>query len=239
MRAVDGYQRADRAGAPRSLDGARGDRRRPARRHRGPQVRRHPSRSISKWGRTSNSPGTTMRPFHTSGRRGGFDDLRFEGPRLPARKLSGGLKRRSDDRFASCFDLDRVPVGARVEIDGHLPDDLAGSLDHDFGREQCERIFLSMIGNADGPVTRRSLSITWRVTFVDRHGHDHSSPRGRRSAWTVTVAGFRIPKAVMIDSGLGPDVQMVSAASMVGVRSSADIAAPARRPPRAGGHAGV
>lgn len=86
--------------------------------------------------------------------------------------------------------------------------------------------------------TRRSLSITWRVTFVDRHGHDHSSPRGRRSAWTVRVAGFRIPKAVMIDSRLGPDVQMVSAASTVGVRSSADFAAPARRPPGRGGACG-
>ena len=90
--------------------------------------------------------------------------------------------------------------------------------------------FLSTIGNADGPAP----GATWRVTFVDRHGHDHSSPRGRRSAWTVRVAGFRLPKAVMIDSRLGPDVQMVSAASTVGVRSSADIAAPARRPPGRG-----
>ena len=95
--------------------------------------------------------------------------------------------------------------------------------------------FLSTIGNADGPAP----GADWRVTFVDRHGHDHSSPRGRRSAWTVRVAGFRLPKAVMIDSRLGSDVQMVSAASTVGVRSSADIAAPARRPPGAGGHAGV
>jgi hypothetical protein len=144
------------------------------------------------------------------------------------------LKRRSDDLFASCFDLDRVPVGVRVEIDEHLPDDLAGSLDHDFGREQCQRIFPFDDWQRGRSSTRRSLSITWRVTFVDRHGHDHSSPRGRRSAWTVTVAGFRIPKAVMIDSRLGPDVQMVSAASTVGVRSSADIAAPARRPPGRG-----
>jgi ring-1,2-phenylacetyl-CoA epoxidase subunit PaaE len=45
-----------------------------------------------------------------------------------------------------------------------------------------------------------------------------ASPRGRRSGWTVRVAGFRMPKAVIIDSRLGPDVQMVSAASTVGVR---------------------
>ena len=73
-----------------------------------------------------------------------------------------------------------------------------------------------------------------RETRARSAGHDHSSPRGRRSAWTVRVAGFRIPKAVMIDSRLGPDVQMVSAASTVGVRSSADMAAPARRPPGRG-----
>jgi hypothetical protein len=91
------------------------------------------------------------------------------------------------------------------------------------------------VSSAARTSTRRpSLSITWRVTFVDRHGHDHSSPRGRRSAWTVRVAEFRIPKALMIDSRLGPNVQMVSAGSTVGVRSSADIATPARRPPGRG-----
>src|SRR3954453_11124550 len=48
------------------------------------------------------------------------------------------------------------------------------------------------------------------------------------------------PKAVMIALVPARNVQMVSAASTVGVRPSADIAAPARRPPgvRAGGRVG-
>jgi len=52
-----------------------------------------------------------------------------------------------------------------------------------------------------------TTNIAWRVRFVDRHGHDHSSPSGAQ----VGVAGFRIPKAMMIDSRRGPGVQMVSA----------------------------
>jgi hypothetical protein len=71
-------------------------------------------------------------------------------------------------------------------------------------------------------------------------GEDLEVDEDRRPYAGVAIAvespdsGFRIPKAVMIDSRLGPDVQMVSAASTVGLRSSADIAAPARRPPGRG-----
>jgi hypothetical protein len=46
-------------------------------------------------------------------------------------------------------------------------------------------------------------------------------------------------KPVMIDSRLGPDVQMVSPASTVGVRSSAELRRLPDARPGAGGHAGV
>src|ERR1700730_6637783 len=80
-------------------------------------------------------------PFPRQGAgRGGLDDRRLECHRFATRKLSGVIEYGSEDRFATCLDLDWGPVRVGVEIDEHLPDDLARSLDHDFRSEQCQQI---------------------------------------------------------------------------------------------------